>query len=114
MDLAKPQNFNRTFDWVMFLAVGELIPKNFEAVLIENVVRSATEGIVVFWGIKRAERTHMPNQKDGLEVIETFSKHGFVVDDDLSMDLVTISLMPWYKIGGIFVFWKNTTDMIHR
>jgi tryptophanyl-tRNA synthetase len=109
MDFTRPQTFdNRTYDWVMCINVGELIPKRYEAVFVENVLKTAREGVVFFWGIKRPERTHIPNQKDGLEVIETVTKHGFTVNDDLTMDLVVSSYLPWFKIGGLFVFIKNS------
>jgi hypothetical protein len=52
MDLSVPQTFNKTYDWVVSLHVGELIPRPLDLVYVENIVKAAKEGLVTSWGYK--------------------------------------------------------------
>ncbi len=110
MDLALHQTFNRTYDWVVSLNVGQFIPKQYEDTFVDNVVKAAGVGVIMHWGHWR-DNQHIPNPKDGMSVLEMFSKHGFTLDDDASDYLVSKSTFTWlFAFDGLFVLWKNPAD----
>ena len=49
LDLTLPQYGLPLYDWVMSLEVAEHIPKEFESIYLDNIVRHAKEGIVISW-----------------------------------------------------------------
>ena len=50
VDLTLPQYWLPRYDWVLCLEVIEHIPRSHEAVVLENVVRPAAEGVVLRYG----------------------------------------------------------------
>ncbi|XP_053392144.1 uncharacterized protein LOC128554856 [Mercenaria mercenaria] len=49
LDLTIPQYGLRLYDWILCLEVAEHIPRKFEGVFIDNIVRHAHEGVVLSW-----------------------------------------------------------------
>merc|ERR1711972_763345 len=49
VNLVQDMDLRRTFDWVMCLEVGEHIPKQFSATLLQNLKRHAQKGLVMSW-----------------------------------------------------------------
>jgi len=75
-DFAKPQNIG-VYDWVYSIEVAEHVPKEFEDVFIENLVRAADKGIVMSWAhIGQAGDGHVNNQNRDY-VLRKFADKGF-------------------------------------
>ena len=49
LDLILPQFWLPKYDWVMCLEVVEHIPGQHESTVLDNIVRPATEGVVLSW-----------------------------------------------------------------
>ena len=49
LDLTLPQYGLPLYDWVMSLEVAEHIPKEYESIYLDNIVRHAKEGVILSW-----------------------------------------------------------------
>lgn len=49
LDLTLPQYGLPLYDWVVSLEVAEHIPKEYESIYLDNIVRHAKEGVVISW-----------------------------------------------------------------
>ena len=105
MDLAKPQTFNRTYDWVISTSVGEFIPKKFEQIYFENIVKPVKEGLVISWRYKLKNREKANDQKSREEVARMITPYGFVLDEVWSFKLRKSTRINWYA-KGLMVFRK--------
>ena len=56
MDLTIPQFGIRQYDWIISLEVAEHIPKKYEAVYLDNILRHATKRIILKLGCSRTGR----------------------------------------------------------
>ena len=109
MDLALPQTFNKTYDWVLSFNVGEFIPKEFEETYIDNVVKAATKGVAVSWGDQLNPEWTFPNEKSRSDVVEAFRKRGFEVDKAWSVTLALRTMLVWRR-RGMLVFRRATAS----
>jgi hypothetical protein len=106
MDLTKPQTFNKSYDCVMSISVGEVIPKQFEKVYVENVLKPVEDLLVVSWAQKLNRNWVFPNEKSNEEVIAMFEPHGMKLQKDMSRALRVSAVVPWYK-SALMVFTKE-------
>ena len=51
LDLSYDQKFEKKYDWVMSLEVGEHIPEEYESVFINNLHQNNTFGIILSWAV---------------------------------------------------------------
>ena len=51
MDLTVPQYGLHLYDWVVSLEVAEHIDAKFEAIYLSNIVRHASEGVIISWAV---------------------------------------------------------------
>ena len=49
MDLSVPVDLGRQFDWVHSLETGEHLPKRYERIFIENLLRHVKGGLILSW-----------------------------------------------------------------
>jgi hypothetical protein len=106
MDLSRPQTFNRTYDWVMSISVGEFIPKELENVYVQNIVQPAKEGLVISWGYKLNKDVAFTNEKSNAEVAAMIEPLGFELQEDMSRKLRFSTKIAWYK-RGLMVFKRS-------
>lgn len=110
--LAKVQNLAVTFDlskkydWVMCLEVAEHIPKEYEKVFVENLVRHCTKGILLSWGVKGQGGHGHFNEQDNDYVKALMSEYGFENDLAAEQELRAETSLPWYK-NTLMVFRKS-------
>ncbi len=109
MDLALPQTFNRTYDWVMSISVGEFIPKQFEHVYVDNILRPVEEGLVISWGYKSNPNAVYENEKSNAKVLALIEPRGFELQRDMTSELRLSTKIAWYK-RGLLVFKKKAVQ----
>ncbi|MCL4127508.1 UNVERIFIED_CONTAM: hypothetical protein GTU68_047722, partial [Idotea baltica] len=51
LELSRPVDLGRKFDWVLSLEVGEHIPAQYEDIFLDNLIRHADKGIILSWAI---------------------------------------------------------------
>ena len=110
MDLAVPQTFNRSYDWVMSLHVGELIPKDLEKIYFENLLKPMVEGLVLSWGNKLNPKVKFTNEKSDVEVIAVMKQYRKELREELSKDLRSSAKIFWFR-RGLMVFTKERNDV---
>lgn len=69
IDLTEPQRLPKKYDWVQSFEVGEHIPKDKTIIFVENIVRHATKGVLLSWGVIGQEGYYHINNKSNKEVI---------------------------------------------
>ena len=106
LDLTLPQYGMPLYDWIMSLEVAEHIPKQFESVYIDNIVRHAREGVIISWAPPGQGGYSHINNRPFDYVQELFNKHGFSFDEKASTDLKNVAKLPWFK--------KNTSVFRRR
>jgi hypothetical protein len=114
MDLSQPQKFNRSYDWVMSISVGEFIPRAYQDVYVANVVNPVKEGLVLSWGYKLNPGELAPNEKPPAEVMAMVMSHGFALDKDATVTLRSLKTFPWYRRGFLVLTPKNVGDRTHQ
>jgi hypothetical protein len=108
LDLSKPQDLGKTWDWVMSLEVGEHIPKEFEYTYLTNVLKPVSEGIVLSWARRgQGGRSHV-NELNNTEVVERLDRKGFYPDMDLWEELRKRATLFWFK-NTLMVFRPNVS-----
>jgi len=104
-DLSKKQNFEKV-DWVLSLEVGEHIPKKYEDIFIDNIVRHANNGIVLSWGIPGQAGDGHVNCQPNEYIISKIKNFNFEYNKAKSEELRKIANWWWYK-NTIMVFDKK-------
>ena len=106
LDLSKTFDFGKKYDWVMSLEVGEHIPKPFEKIFVENLIRHCDKGIVLSWAKKgQRGRGHFNNQNNDY-VKRMMDSYGFDNDEDAENLMREASSLYWFK-DTIMVFRKR-------
>lgn len=103
LDLAKPQDLGRRFSWVMSLEVGEHIPKRYQEIFIDNIVRHAESGIILSWAVPGQGGQGHFNERSNESVRHSFKKRGFISECSLEERFRTSSDI-WYFRETILVF----------
>jgi len=81
INLVSKVELHRTFDWVLCLEVGEHVPKEFEADLLQNLRRHATKGLIISWSDDWEGIGHV-NCLTREEFLKSVQKHtGFLYDE---------------------------------
>mmetsp|Transcript_5644 Transcript_5644/g.14953 ORF Transcript_5644/g.14953 Transcript_5644/m.14953 type:complete len:257 (+) Transcript_5644:179-949(+) len=91
----------RRSDFALSLEVAEHIPKPFEAILMRNIDRSNTMGIVISWsnmGSSQSNHGHV-NPKRKSQVRQLFAPWGYVEDRNASAYLRTCATFLYLKRG---------------
>ncbi len=97
LDLSKPQNLGRKWDWVMSLEVGEHIPKQFEDIYITNLLNHASYGVVLSWAIRGQGGTAHVNCLNNTEVVERLEAKGFFPDYQYWEILRKDATLSWFR-----------------
>lgn len=101
-DLAKPQQLDIR-PWVVSLEVAEHIPREYESVFLDNVVRHAGCGVILSWAIPNQHGHHHVNEQSNEYVIIRLAELGFEYNENLSMQIRSKSHFHWF-INTIMVF----------
>lgn len=105
-DFSVPFQLERNYDWVMSLEVGEHLPKEYEQIFIENLIRHADKGIVLSWAKKGQGGHGHVNEQNNDYIKEIFRQKGWV-NDVASEQRLRNASYPIY-------FWYYDTVMVFR
>ena len=97
LDLSVPQYGLPAYDWIMSLEVAEHIPKNYEAVYLDNIFRHAKEGIILSWAVPGQGGLQHINNRPLSYVIDVMKKNGFEIDLQKSQVLKDGATFDWLK-----------------
>ncbi len=104
-DLSVPVDFGKTVDWVMSLEVGEHLPKQFETIFIENLMRHAEKGILLSWALEGQGGAGHFNEQNNDYIKAIFARYGYTNDVEAENKLRKIAAAGWFK-RTIMVFRK--------
>lgn len=96
-DLSQPNKWSRKFDFVMSLEVGEHIPKEHEAVFINNVAAACNDKLVLSWASPGQDGRGHVNEQPMKYIIHQFRIRGFEVDNKTTEFLREHSVFSYFK-----------------
>ncbi|OGN62313.1 MAG: hypothetical protein A3F09_04560 [Chlamydiae bacterium RIFCSPHIGHO2_12_FULL_49_11] len=103
LDLSNPVNFNKCYDWVMSLEVGEHLPKQYEAIFIANLVRHVKDGLILSWAVKGQGGTGHFNEQNNDYIKKIFADMGWYNDLEAENHLRESASVHWFK-NTVMVF----------
>lgn len=110
-DLSKPRELPE--GQVLCLEVGEHIPREFEHVLLNNLLRCAKHHMVLSWAIVgQAGRGHV-NCRDNFWVIERLRAADWRVDVDATQRARNLDFGPWWWYKQSILCFKQRTYLVH-
>lgn len=105
-DLTTNLEINNKYDWVLCLEVGEHIPHTFEDILIQNLHKNNTKGIILSWAVEGQAGPGHVNCKNNDYVKNRFKELNYTNDTVAENYLRNnISTAEWFK-NTIMVFRK--------
>jgi hypothetical protein len=105
LDLSEPVSFEKPYDWVMSLEVGEHLPPQFEDIYIANLHNSNASGVVLSWALKGQGCFGHFNERDNEYIKARFAELGYTNDIENENILRESSTLPYFK-RTIMVFRK--------
>jgi glycosyltransferase involved in cell wall biosynthesis len=109
-DLTQIHDFNQK-DWVLSLEVGEHIPKEYEHIFIQNLIKHAKHGIILSWAVPGQPGDGHVNCQSNEYVISLMKENGFSLDTKTSIDLREVAELWWFK-NTVMVFRKDELPKI--
>lgn len=106
VDLSKPFDLKKQFDWVIALEVAEHIPKQYEAIFLQNLDRHAKNGIIITWAIVGQKGRGHVNCQNNDSVIKKMESFGYVYDEKEANKLRKSSSLSHFK-NTVMVFYKK-------
>lgn len=97
LDLTVPVYHIRPFDWIISIEVAEHIPKEYENIYIDNLVRHAREGIILSWATPGQGGLSHLNEKNFEEVESKMFSKGFKHLKEESQKIRNKSFLPWIQ-----------------
>lgn len=97
MDLTVPQYGLPMYDWVMSLEVAEHIPRAYESVYIDNLIRHSKEGIILSWAVPGQGGLAHINNRPFKYVTNLMEFHGFQHDNSTSEKLKYQCSYAWLR-----------------
>ena len=85
------------FDWVLSLGVGEYIPVDQTHVFLNNVVRHASTGVVIAWGVPGQTGPGRVNNLPNAAVKRLMRDRGFRHSAQAEKALRQSASFPWFK-----------------
>jgi cyclopropane fatty-acyl-phospholipid synthase-like methyltransferase len=106
LDLTEPIVFEKKYDWVLSLEVGEHIPKEHEATFINNLHTNNKEGIVLSWAIEGQGGNGHNNEQNNDYIKSIFKSLGYTNDSKAEERLRQNTSLWWFR-NTIMVFGKG-------
>jgi cyclopropane fatty-acyl-phospholipid synthase-like methyltransferase len=102
-DLSRPIDLEKKFDWVVSLETGEHLPKQYEEIFIDNLVRHVKSGLILSWAIPGQGGTGHFNEQSNNYIKRIFSNLGWFNDIEAEQQLRERAGVPWFK-NTVMVF----------
>tara|TARA_R100000995_G_C3459008_1_gene112107 strand:+ start:117 stop:686 length:570 start_codon:yes stop_codon:yes gene_type:complete len=107
LDLSEPFDLERKFDVVMSLEVAEHLPKKYEEVYVDNLIKHTNGWLIISWAVPGQGGKGHFNEQPEEYVLKLFENKGFSHKDEYSKYLRnSITNLSWFK-NTIFVFNKD-------
>jgi hypothetical protein len=106
LNLAQLVQLEKQYDGVLCLEVGEHVPKQYEAIFLDNLVRHSKELIVLSWAIPRQGGDGHVNCRSNSYVIYQLWKRGFYFQPRWTALLRSNCCLSWFR-NTLMVFCKN-------
>jgi cyclopropane fatty-acyl-phospholipid synthase-like methyltransferase len=97
INLAEEIDLNKKYDCVVSLEVGEHIPKEFESIFIDNIIKHSKGLIILSWAVVgQGGRGHV-NERDNDYIEKTFLDKGWKRNKEKEKELREKSSLSWFK-----------------
>jgi cyclopropane fatty-acyl-phospholipid synthase-like methyltransferase len=97
VNLAEEINFNKKYDCVISLEVGEHIPKEFESIFLENLIKHSKSMIILSWAVVgQGGRGHV-NERNNDYIENYFLEKGWKRNKEKESNLRNKSSLKWFK-----------------
>ena len=93
-------------DWVMSLEVGEHIPPCFERIVIDNICKNASTGLVISWALPGQLGHGHVNCRTNEYIQKQIESRGFRRDNETELKLRECASLYWFK-NTIMVYYRN-------
>ena len=97
LDLSLPIYHLQPYDWIISVEVAEHIPKEFESIYVDNIVRHAKEGIIISWAIPGQIGLEHVNLRSFEYVKSLFESKGYRHLENDSKKLKESSKFGWIR-----------------
>lgn len=97
MDLSVPVDLGQQFDWVHSLETGEHLPKQYERIFIENLLRHAKDGLVLSWAREGQGGVGHFNERNNDYVKGVLADLGWYSDLEAEERLRSQANVEWFK-----------------
>lgn len=105
LDLSENFELDKVFQCVMSLEVGEHIPKKYEQIYINNLVKHTSDFLLLSWAVPGQGGDGHVNCQTNEYIINEVCSRGFVLDSNLANRIRSSSSLSWFK-NTLFVFRK--------
>lgn len=95
-------------EWTLCLEVGEHVPAEYEDILVQNMDRVNTKGVILSWAVEGQGGYGHINCKNNDYIKEKFASLGYINDEQLETDLRDVSSLSWFK-ETVMVFRKDSS-----
>ena len=109
-DLTQINKFDNK-DWVLSLEVGEHIPKEYEAIFIQNLINHSKKGIILSWAVPNQPGDGHVNCQSNEYVINLMRSHNYILDVHSTIQLREAAELWWFK-NTLMVFRKKEMEKI--
>ena len=96
----------KKFDYVISLEVAEHIPKKYEEIYVNNLIRHIDSHLITSWAIKGQGGDGHVNEQDEDYILNMYKEKGMVYQKEVSEALRNVATLSWFK-ETIFVFEKG-------
>ena len=106
LNLSKDFDLGKTFDYVVSLEVAEHIPKKFQDVYVNNLIKHTDSYLIMSWALKGQGGDGHVNEQNEDYVLDLFNELGMTYHQDISKMLRDVAQLGWFK-KTIYVFSKK-------
>ena len=111
IDLSKELNL-MPHDWTLILEVGEHVPAEYEDILLHNIEKVNTKGVILSWAVEGQGGYGHINCRNNDYIKEKFASLGYINDETVEGDLREASTLWWFK-ESIMVFRKSEAEELN-
>lgn len=106
IDLSVPVTFEKKYDWVLSLEVGEHLPEKYEDIFLNNLHNNNKFGIVLSWALKGQGGAGHFNEQNNDHIKNKMANMGYINDIDAENKLRNVASLWWFK-NTIMVFRRS-------
>jgi SAM-dependent methyltransferase len=105
LDLAIPFTFEKPYEWIMSIEVGEHLPAHYETIYMQNLHNNNEKGIIMSWALEGQGGLGHYNERNNAYIKEKMMAMGYTNDVEEENKLREASSLWWFK-NTLMVFRK--------